>query len=434
MTSDEIVTHLAEIVGSTHLSGVDADLEVYGNLEPELVVWPAAAREVAQVLQACAQASAKVGVVGGRTRARDWATRALVALNTRRMADILDIDETSLTVHAQAGIRLRHLEDALRRQGLTLGYFRAGRQQGSTLGGALATPLGFTHSPLHGRLVDNCIAVSVACLDGKVLHTPVVPRSATGPDIKWLHLGAGGRLGVITAAVLRAHRLPEAELPVVHLYDNLPRALAAARRILARAVRPARLEVLNEARAMAEVGDRGFPMPALCVSLLAGAGPLVDAQAQVLGEVVREFDGSELPQQLADTWWQEQLRHDEAPTAELDAAADDTLPDRSLRGYRVRYSSVSSTLAALERMLGDQPLAATPVWIDNLSLHGGVLWLEDPAGATTTAEGLDELEAAPPPLVERLRSVVDPGGILVAGTLVKMGRRPADRSSRGEPS
>ena len=61
-----------------------------------------------------------MGVSGVGTRAaRHWPVqddRQRIALDTRRMMNILEVDELSLTVHSQCGILLRHLEEALRRQ------------------------------------------------------------------------------------------------------------------------------------------------------------------------------------------------------------------------------------------------------------------------------------------------------------------------------
>ena len=114
MTDQEtIASRLAEIVGATHVSSAPTDVDAYGGLDPSLVVWPGAASEVARVLRSCTEMGVAVGVSAGGTRAtRHWPVhgdRPRIALDTRRMLNILEVDELSLTVHSQCGIELGHL-------------------------------------------------------------------------------------------------------------------------------------------------------------------------------------------------------------------------------------------------------------------------------------------------------------------------------------
>lgn len=406
MSDRDLVGQISEVVGSTHVSGVVADRDAYGDLAPEVAVWPGSAREVAQVLKVCADAGAAVGVAGGLTRHPNrWCRPGRVGLTTRRMADLLEVDETSLVVHAQAGIRLVHLEEALRRQQLTLGCPLSGGPA-ATLGGALASPERAQRSPLYGRLADACIAVSLACTDGKVIHTRVVPRSATGPELTRVFVGSRGVLGVITAAVLRVHRVPESERPLLQRYPDLTHALTAARRIVAEGVRPAQLIVLNEAQARAEVGSPGFSMPALCVGLLAGPEALTAAQAELCGEIATAQEGTELPRKLADAWWDRQqagyaIDEGSGPLWDPQACAVDLAHSALLR-------AVSGSSAA--------PAPEVRLRVDGIGLHGATLRqlpADGPPASVVRTLGLRAPDALDAPLLAEVRRRVDPAGILI---------------------
>ncbi|MCA9673005.1 MAG: FAD-binding oxidoreductase [Myxococcales bacterium] len=404
--AEALSRQLAEIVGAAHVSGVNADLQTFGSLEPDMVVWPAAAPEVARILDTCRAYDAAVGVTGARTRrAADWdrPARVRVALNTRRMTNILDLDESALTVQAQCGIRLRNLELALQRSELTLGFYPVQLHE-STLGGLLAEPPPTAYTPMTGRMIDSVLGVSVARVDGSVIHTRVAPRRATGPDLARLYLGAGADFGVITGAVLRVMRAPELVLPLLTLHRELGTAVESARQLLALGVRPARLRVLEANQARRELGEPGYALPAVCIAVLAGPGALVDAQGRAFSEITANLGGSELPQKLADTWWAQQRE----PEREATMA-------RPARGAALRYSSFAAVLAQLRDKLGDASGEDAELWIDAMSLHGLELWAPRGSAAAEAmdAMGLASIGRERPPLLQALREVVDNTGTML---------------------
>jgi alkyldihydroxyacetonephosphate synthase len=438
---ETIASRLAEIVGATHVSAAPADVDAYGGLQPLLVVWPGAASEVARVLRTCTELDVAVGVSASGTRAtRHWPVqgeRPRIALDTRRMLNILEVDELSLTVHSQCGIQLRHLEEALNRHGLTLGPYPPTIQR-HTLGGILAAPHPAAHSPQTGRLIDACMGVSVAHADGSVAHTRVAPRRATGPDVARLYLGSRGALGVITTAVLKVRRQPEHEVVVAYVFPGFVEAMAGARECLTRDVRPARLRVLGAEQAVQELGQTQPPLPAVMLAVLSGAAASVAVQEQLVDAACTEAGGTALPAAVGSRWWARHSAFNEG---------GDEGPGPSAVPAPVRHSDVAEAVAAIPPTIKRK---RTLVWADQITLQGATLWIalreqegasraegtpappERPAGTRGTGvgpragaerpnilraalldAGLDPLRLNFPPLIDELRRQLDPTQTLV---------------------
>jgi FAD/FMN-containing dehydrogenase len=322
------------------------------------------------------------------------------------MTNILDVDEISLTVLTQTGIMVRHLEEALNRQGLSLGPYPV-EIQASTLGGLLAAPPPTAHSPQTGRLADACLALSVAHADGSSIQTRLAPRRATGPDIARLYLGSRGGLGVITTAVMRVHRLPEEVQALAFAFPGLLEAVTGVREIMVRGARPARVRLLGAGQAAEEMGETGVALQAACLVVLAGPPILVHQQHCLVDEVLGRVGGMELSQALASRWWQSRAAAPRASTARP-----------SVVGARLPYSRLPEALDAVSGVLRRHKAT---VWLEEFDLQGATVWLasrhaEGKRQALASALldlGVDPIRPSFPPLMEELRAALDPHGTLV---------------------
>jgi alkyldihydroxyacetonephosphate synthase len=408
--TEAIITELAAVVGATHVSSAPDDVQAYGGLEPFVVVWPAAPPEVARVLRVCRDHGVAVGTAGYGARARThWpvANGVLrVALDTRRMTNILDLDEVALTVNCQCGIRVHHLEEALNRQGLTLGPYPV-EIQVSTLGGLVSAPSPTAHSPQTGWLDEACLALSVALPDGNLVHTRVAPRKATGPDVARFFIGSRGGLGVITTATLRVHRLPEKLQPLALAAPDLAAAVACAGRLLGQGLRPARLRVLGKRRVAQELGEVGSPAGAVLLAVLSGPEARLAVEAQLLTEALLQAGGRELPREVAERWWARQSAWNEPPS-----------PRPHQVGARVLHSRFADVLQAMPGSVRRQSLQ---LWVEELSPQGGTLWLscpqlkrpDEPLRSLLLNAGLDPIRFNFPPLMDELLGQLDPQGTMV---------------------
>ncbi len=253
-----------------------------GFAPPDAVVRARSVADVQAVLRACHAEGVPVipwgagsGVSGGVL-----AVRGGVALDLKGLDRILHLDRRSLTVRVEAGLNLQLLEDALGREGLTLGHHPSSITC-STIGGALAARGAGQLSTRYGKIEDMVVSVEVVLADGTLVQTPVVPRAATGPDWNQLFVGSEGTLGVIVAQTLRLHRLPELRLFRSYEFATLSAAFEGIREALQRGARPAAVRLYD-------------PLDTLMVARASDAPPLPPAPDPEDGPLAGEWPLSAL--------------------------------------------------------------------------------------------------------------------------------------------
>jgi alkyldihydroxyacetonephosphate synthase len=307
--TDALSRKLVQAVGAPNLVRGARELLAAGvPVGPGVPAWlvrPGATAEIAEVVQSAAAHGVQVAPVGAASRPRDFSerSRGLVAIDMRRMNHVLHLDETSLLVHAQAGLGGVELEALLLPRGLTLGDFPPAALTAS-LGGMLAVRTPGKTGPRHGFLEDAVLGISAVLPDGRIVHTRLAPRRATGPDLARAVLGAEGRLGVITQVVLRIHRRAESRRLLAFALPSLGAGVAAVREALRRDVRPAAVRVYDPAEAAAHLGGDALPPgSAVLTCALAGPAALVGVEAEMIGEAVALAGGQTGALPWAETWW-----------------------------------------------------------------------------------------------------------------------------------
>jgi alkyldihydroxyacetonephosphate synthase len=271
---------LREIVGSAHVRDDHADRVAhaagkgYPDLvrlragtplgAPDVVLYPATREELRVLLEACARESLAVvpfgggtSVVGGVEPLRG-SHRGVLALDTSRMAGVLELDEVSLTVRVQAGARARALEQWLAVRGLTLGHFPQSFEYVS-LGGCAATRSAGQASSGYGRFERMVCGLRMTAPAGEV-DLPAYPASAAGPDLREVLVGSEGTLGVIDELTLRVRRAPNERLYEGIFFDCFEAGAHAFRELSQQHAMPdiARLSDVQETRmSLALAGSGG---------------------------------------------------------------------------------------------------------------------------------------------------------------------------------
>lgn len=196
------------------------------------------------------------GVCGGT-----FAVRGGITLDLKGLDRILEVDETSLLVRCEAGVNGQLFEEALARRGLTCGHFPSSITC-STVGGWVAARGAGQLSTRYGKVEDMVAGLEVVLADGVLVRTPVVPRSAAGPDWNQVFTGSEGVLGVIVAATLRAFRAPTLRLFRSFELPTLGEALDLVRVSLQRGARPAAVRLYDplDTLLVAKSGD-AKPLP-----------------------------------------------------------------------------------------------------------------------------------------------------------------------------
>ncbi len=207
---------------------------------PDLVVHPANVEEVAAVLRIANTHRIPVVPWGGGSGTQGGAVpiHGGIVLDLKRLDRVLEIDDRSLVVRAQAGIVCQHLEWTLNAHGMTLAHYPASMHC-ATLGGCLACRGSGVLSTKYGKIEDMVLSLEVVLPTGQVVRTPPVRSHACGPDLNQLFVGSEGTLGVITEATLRCDPIPPARLFGGFLFPTLSAGLEAGREIMVRRLSPA---------------------------------------------------------------------------------------------------------------------------------------------------------------------------------------------------
>ena len=286
---------LIDSVGAVHVEALDG---------LNWRVTPGSAAEVAEVIRrsrAHRAAVHPIGAGGRPTRIADERSRVHIA--TKRLDQVLQLDETSLLVHAQAGLTGLDLERILAPRNLSVGDYPPVVLT-SSLGGIIAVRTPGKSSARHGFFEDAVVGLSAVLADGRTVHTRIAPRRATGPDLARALCGSEGTIGFITSAVLRIHHRPESRLVAAYVLPSIDAAVNAVYLALREEAAPSGLRIYDDAEARLHYA--GLSLPAGHALLCAGtAGPtdLATCDRDLITSAVVAEGGAMTDQALAELWW-----------------------------------------------------------------------------------------------------------------------------------
>ncbi|MBM3406086.1 MAG: FAD-binding oxidoreductase [Betaproteobacteria bacterium] len=198
------------------------------------VAQPDSVGDVAAVVRWCADQRVPLVPQGGNTGLSGGATpdesgRALV-LSLARLNRVRAIDTANNSMTVEAGCVLadvqRQAADAGRLFPLSLAA------EGScTIGGNLSTNAGGVQVLRFGNARELCLGLEVVTASGEIWDgLRGLRKDNTGYDLRDLFIGAEGTLGVITAATLKLHPLPAAQVTALVALNDPDAAVALLER------------------------------------------------------------------------------------------------------------------------------------------------------------------------------------------------------------
>jgi len=318
-----IRSELEEIVGEDHISTKESDKLVYSTdwswmpqmwLDrgqslplPDYILHPGSAEEIAEIMLVANKYRIPVVPWGGGSGTQGGALPLFggILLDTKRMDKILEIDEKSLTVTAQAGINGQQLEWALNEKGLTLPHYAASSNC-ATLGGYLAPRGTGTISTKYGKAEDLVLRMQIVLPTGEIIRTAHVPKHAAGPDWARLWLGAEGTFGIITEATMQVDYLPEARLLRAVLFDNLSNAIEAGRLMMTRRLEPFVIRLYDPESTRSHVKKvLGYEFDGAYMVIGFDGDPDIAAlQEQKALEICTRLGARDLGREPGEKWWE----------------------------------------------------------------------------------------------------------------------------------
>ena len=273
---------------------------------PDVVVVPRDDEGVVAALRIAAEHRLPVVPWGGGSGTQGGAVpvRGGIVVDLRGLDRIVEIDERSLTVTAEAGVNGRTLERTLNERGLMLPHYPASAEW-ATVGGYVAARGSGVLSTRYGKIEDLVLSLRVAMPTGELVDTVCVPRHAVGPDLTQLFIGSEGTLGIITRATLSVVPLPAERRFATLRFPSVAAGIDTFRETLAVGHRPSVIRMYDEEatrRTLAPVV--GAPLDGVCAIVACeGESAAVDVELARIAELARAREATELDPALAQRWW-----------------------------------------------------------------------------------------------------------------------------------
>ncbi|OQR77300.1 putative D-lactate dehydrogenase [Tropilaelaps mercedesae] len=256
VSTSELFKDLSKIAGERQVTSNANDLRqhakdesIHDAAEPQVVVYPKNKKQISEILKYCNKNRVPVipfgagsGLEGGTS-----APTGGVAIDMQAFKKILRVNSEDFDCTVEAGVTWRTLNLSLRGQGL---WFPVDPGADASLGGMCSTSASGTNAVRYGTMRENVLNLEVVLADGRIIHTGGVNsrarKSAAGYNLTNLFVGSEGTLGIITAATLRLHAVPEMQVSAVVHFGSPRGATDAVVEILQNAVPIARVEFMDE--------------------------------------------------------------------------------------------------------------------------------------------------------------------------------------------
>ena len=320
--SSMVFSELEEVVGEQNVSRRAVDRLIYSTdwswmpqmwldrglqpSKPDFIVHPGSTEEISNVLKIAKSYRIPVVPWGGGSGTQGGAipTYGGIILDVKRLNQILEINENSLYVTAQAGVNGSQLEWALNDRNLTLPHYPASANC-ATLGGYLAPRGSGTISTKYGKAEDLVMSMEVVLPDSTIIRTPPVPSHASGPDFMRLFLGSEGTFGVITEATMQIERLPEVRLFRAMLFKDINTGLEAGRRMMVERLNPLVIRMYDPSSTASLVKNvLGHELEgAYMIIGFDGWENIARAQEERALAVCKELDAQDLGSEAGERWW-----------------------------------------------------------------------------------------------------------------------------------
>jgi glycolate oxidase len=210
--TSEIILSLENILGKQFVFTDEETRNHYGHDEtedyvfpPSVVVKPASASEISEILKLANEHKIPVTAIGGRTGLSGGALSIYkgIGLSTERLNKILNIDEQNLQVVVEPAVITQVLREAVAEKGLF--YPPDPSSQGSCwIGGNVAENAGGARAVKYGVTKDYVLNLEVVLANGEIIWTGAnTLKNTTGYNLTQLMVGSEGTLGIITKIVMK---------------------------------------------------------------------------------------------------------------------------------------------------------------------------------------------------------------------------------------
>lgn len=322
---DMILTELEDAVGRENVSTRESDRMIYGvdyfwvgrmwsdrgktPPMPDYIVRPGTSEEVSKVLIIANYYKIPVHTWGGGSGSQGGALPMAggILIDMKRMNRLLEIDEESRTITAEAGMIFQILEDYANERGYSTMHIPSCLTCG-TIGGALAHRGIGIMSTKYGKIDDMCVRMEIVLPNGDIIHTLPVPKHAAGPDLNQIFIGSEGTLGIITKATFQLFEQPDCRKFAGFLFPDMTAGFAAGRDIMQKC-KPSILRLFDEAETGSIIKDIvGVEQKGAFLNLaLEGIERIVDVEMELVTEICLKYGAENLGSEYGEKWYENRI-------------------------------------------------------------------------------------------------------------------------------
>ena len=428
---------------------VSALRDMFGGAAPAplAVVRPGSVADVQDIVRMASESGTALipfglgsGVVGGVI-----ATPKSLVLDMGALNGVRSIDPVNLLASFDAGMNGLAAEVAVAARGLTIGHWPQSVAV-SSVGGWIATRASGQFSTAYGNIEDIVYSVEVVLPDGTLVTLGKGPRASAGPDLRHLFLGSEGVMGVITGVTLSLRRAAERQALTAFSTTTMEAGFEFQREIVQRGWRPPVMRQYDEreSRRMHEAARD-------CTLIMVHEGPaaLVEAETAAVTALAAETGAAALPSEITRHWlghrnnvapWQAILEREMvADTIEISAPWDRiggiyhsaVARVKALEGCRAASAHSSHvyrsglnlyfTFALQRAVAADMEAGYFDAWraiMTATAEGGGSLSHHHGIGRVRRDYMNTELSGAGVDLLRRIKSALDPAGVMNPGVLI----------------
>ena len=445
---------LIELLGADKVLSEAAERLAYGydnsrrQALPALVVFPEDHAQVLDIVRLCNEHRVPL-VPRGRGTGTTGATVPLdeaIVLSTERMTRILEIDPADRLMVVQPGVTNQAVQQAAAEHGF---FWPPDPTSAAvcTIGGNLAYNSAGPRAVKYGTPRENTLGLRAVTGAGEEIRTGTrTTKGVVGYDLTRLLIGSEGTLAVITEATLKLTPLAESRCTLRAIYADMHGAARAVSRIMAQPVVPCALEFID-GRAIDMIrqhSEARLPANAGALLMIEVDGPQA-AMEEAVAAVERAAGGTGLLE-LRTARDAHEVRALWATRKALSPALRNVAPKKINEDVVVPVSQIPALIDSLERLAEEHgitivnfghagngnihvnllvdpdagaQMARAETCLDALFARvlelGGTLSGEHGVGLVKRDFVAREIDPASLALMQRIRRLFDPQGILNPG-------------------
>lgn len=458
MTKEALTKEFEAIVGADNVLTSETDRHTYSydaavldSVMPALVVRPTTSEQLGKVTALCNENGLPLTVRGAGTNLSGGTIPhpGGVVVLTNGMSNILEINEEDMYAVVEPGVITSKLATAVAAKGL---FYPPdpGSQTVSTIGGNVAENAGGLRGLKYGVTKDYVMGVDFWDVNGELIKSGSrTVKCVTGYNLAGLMVASEGTLGVFDKIILKLVPPPQAAKSMMAIFPSMKAASETVAAIIANKIVPATLEMMDNftIRTVDNFRKAGLPTDAAALLLIEvdGHPAQVEDDAAKVEDICKQNGCTEIKvandAAERDAVWQ--ARRDALP------ALANLKPTCVLEDATVPRSQIPNMIAALEDIsnkydltigtfghAGDGNLHPTILtdkrnekeWerveeaieaiFERALAMGGTLSGEHGIGMAKSKFMIDETSKGTLEYARRMKSVLDPKGILNPGKII----------------